>query len=61
MRQLPLFDQRTMRERLKVPLDEKLVREGKKLYDQGRFKEAADVMREIRYKLEDRCNRINSR
>lgn len=60
MDQLPLFNQKTMREKLKVPLDESLVRKGKAAYDKGDMHQAAEIMREIRYKLEAKCNSIRN-
>lgn len=59
--QLPLFDQRTIRPRTKVPIDTKLVMSGKAAYDRGDMKGAAEIMRELRYKLEAYCARINSK
>lgn len=61
MSQVPLFGFREMLPSKKVPLDEALVRRGKALYDRGDLKASAEVMREIRYKLEDYCKRIESR
>jgi len=57
--QLPLFGFKDMRPRVNVPLDKALVMKGKKLYDRGDMKGAAEAMREIRYKLEDFCKRID--
>lgn len=59
--QLPLFDQRTMREKLRVPLDKDLCLKGKAAYDSGNMKEATELMRELRYRLENFCSRINHR
>lgn len=60
-KQIPIFGFKDMRPRVKVPISEARVREGKALYDQGRFSDSAKVMREIRYGLENFCKRINQK
>lgn len=59
--QLPLFGFQDMRPRLKVLFDRELVLKGKRQYDRGDFKGAAETLRDIRYKLENFCARINQK
>lgn len=61
MSQLPLFGWKEDRPRLplKAIVPRELVEQGKKLLDAGRINDAAAKMRDIRYKLEDYCKRID--
>lgn len=59
--QLPLFGFKELRPRTKIPISEERVREGKALFDKGKFSDSAKVMRDIRYKLEAYCARIDQK
>ncbi len=59
--QLPLFGFRDMLgKRTKVPISKERIEEVKRLVAGGRGKDAAEKLREVRYKLENYCNRIRN-
>lgn len=61
MNQLPLFGFHDMKPRAKVPISKERVEEAKRMHENGDDKAAAEIMREVRYKLEAYCARINSK
>ena len=61
MNQLPLFGFHDMKPRAKVPISKERVEEAKRMHESGDDKAAAEIMREVRYKLEAYCARINSK
>lgn len=61
MNQLNLFRFRDMRPRTKVPISRERIEEAKKMFDRGDIKGSAEALREVRYKLEAYCNRINTK
>lgn len=58
--QLPLFNQRTMRARTKVPISAERIKEVQAMINKGDYKTAAEKLREVRYGLENYCKRINN-
>lgn len=58
--QLPLFNQRTMRPKTKVPISAERIKEVKALLAAGQGDKAAAALREIREKLEDYERRITN-
>jgi hypothetical protein len=52
--QFSLFDYNAMRPKVKVPISRARVLEAKKLHDNGDDRGAAEILRDIRYKLEAR-------
>lgn len=61
MNQLSLFGFHDMKPRAKVPISRGRVEEAKRMHENGDDKAAAEIMREVRYKLEAYCARINSK
>lgn len=59
--QLPLFGFKDLRPRTKVPISEARIREVEALLNKGRSKDAVEVLREIRYGLENYCKRITQK
>lgn len=58
--QLPLFGFKDLRPRTRVPISEERIREVQSLIDKGRGKDAAQVLRDVRYGLENYCKRIKN-
>lgn len=50
-----------MRPRTKVPISRERIEEAKKMFERGDVKGSVEALREVRYKLEAYCNRINSK
>jgi hypothetical protein len=61
MNQLPLFGFRDMKPKARVPISRERIEEAKKLFQGGDIKGSVEVLREVRYKLEAYCARINSK
>lgn len=59
--QLPLFGFRDMRPKTRVPISEEKIREAQRLLNEKKGKEAAKVLRDVRYGLENYCKRINQK
>lgn len=57
--QLPLFGFKEMKPRTKLPITREQILEAQALFDKGDQKGAEERLRDIRYKLEAYCNRIN--
>lgn len=56
--QLKLFGFKQMLPKTKVPISKERLEEVKRLVAEKRGKEAAEVLRELRYGLENYCKRI---
>lgn len=61
MTQLPLFGFRDMKPKTKVPISRERIEEAKRLFHSGDVKGSVELLREVRYKLEAYCARINSK
>lgn len=61
MNQLPLFGFRDMKPKAKVPISRERVEEAKRLFNSGDVRGSVKALREVRYKLEAYCARINSK
>lgn len=44
--------------RAKVPISKEQIEQAKQLHAQGKFKDSADLIRDVRYKLEEYLKRI---
>lgn len=50
-----------MRPKTRVPISEEKIREAQRLLNEKKGKEAAKVLRDVRYGLENYCKRINQK